>query len=157
MTRQDVNNVVLAVAIGLVTAGAIGMRGCELPDLPSWPVTPDEPDEPDTPPTPDDPPGPLAALVTLEQRPLLVQFFTDMAAMVESDTAGVLDSTDKIREAQQAASRLLVQAGRLPANALLRAELERRQLQAFGDQSKPVDAVLRAEVAQFYRQIAEDF
>lgn len=153
MSRRDVNNLVLSVAIGLIGAGAVGAaKNIDvLPDWPVWPVKPDKPD------TPDDPPGPLAPLVAKEHRAMLMQFFTDMANMVETDTAGVLDSTDKIREAQNAASRLLVQAGKLPANATLRAELERRQKSAFGDESKPVDAALRGEIVAFYRQIAEDF
>ena len=141
---NTVNNAILAAAIGMISIGVVGvLPNVELPDLPT--------------PTPDDPPGPLAQFVTEDQRPLLAQFFRDFATIVETDTAAVLDSTDKLRNAQQAASQLLVQAGSLPANAALRAELERRQVSTFGVESRPIAAALRPQLAAFYRQIAEDF
>lgn len=146
MTRRQVNNAVLAVALGLITVGAAGA----LPniDLPNFPIPS---------PTPDDPPGPLAPLVPEEQRPLFVQFFNDMATVVESDTAGVLATMDQVRTMQTGASRLLVQSGKLPLNQTLSTKLMQRQEAQFGLEAKPVTPELRAQLAAFYRQVAEDF
>ena len=143
MTPQR-NNLILAVAIGLLAVGVMQMLpAVDFPDLPDI--------------TPADEPGPLGKLVEPQHRSAFAQLFTDMATIVESDTAGVIDSTDTLRRTQQAASRLLVQAGSLPVNATLRAELERRQSDRFGVESRPIDAGLRAEIAAFYRQVAGDF
>lgn len=146
MNRRQVNNAVLALAIGALTVGLAGtLPNIDLPDVP-WPT-----------PTPTDPPGPLAAMVAEEHRPRLVQFFNDLAAVVEADSAGVLATTEQVRQAQNAASTLLVQAGQWPANAQLRSELMRRQESAFGLESQPVTPELRARIVAFYRQVAEDF
>lgn len=149
MTRSDANNAVLAVGLGLLAMGLAGGAGTL--ELPDWLPTPG-------PSVPDDPPGPLAAmLVDQADRHAFAQFFNDLAQLIETDSAGVLASTDQVRKAQTAASTLLVQAGRLPANATLRAELMRRQESVFGLESQPVTPELRTKLATFYRQVAEDF
>lgn len=156
---NDLRNIVLAIAIGCIGAGGFNaLKGTDImPDWPVWPTPAPKP-EPVPEPAPDTPGGELGKLVPEKKhRAQLKVFFNDLAALVEADTAGALASTDQVREAQNRASMLLVQAGKWPANANLRDELERRQSAAFGVESKPITATERAAIAAFYRSLAKEF
>lgn len=154
MTRSDWNNLILAIAIGLIGAGGFNaVKGTDI--LPDWPVWPTP--SPVDPVVPDNPNGALGKLVPDKgQRKALKQIFTDMASLVESD-ATVITSTDQLRTMQNNGGMLLMQNGKWPSNDAFRAALDDRMTKALGLESKPITPADRTSIVAFYRSLAAEF
>lgn len=150
-------NLIVAVLLGIAVVPSVPWAIEQVQNIIPQPVNP----SPSPSPEPDIPVIPTSELAKLVPSPAeranLVTFFRDLANLLEGDTAGVIQNSTQLRNAQSAGFTLLIQQGRYTSNPALGSELTRRQKDLIG--MKP-DTVLtpqiKAQIAAFYRQIATE-
>jgi len=115
-----------------------------------------DPPEPGPAPPPVDPPGQLAALLPAgADRAKFAEFYRDLAAVVEAETATM--TTGQFREVQRLSVERFKAERRLPDAPALNKPISDRIAAAIGMDDRPMDTALKAELVAALRRIAEDF
>lgn len=149
MTRADINNVVLALAVGLLAMGGYGAwQGRDT-------STPSPGPAPGPAPSPVVPSAELAKLVPdREFRAELSRFYSDLADLVQRDTAGKIETTEQFRDVQQAAVTLLTQRRGVGVMMGFNEAISQRVAVAIGLEPVAMDANKRTALVQVLTSIA---
>ncbi len=146
MTRSDINNIVLAAAVGLLAMGGVGV----------WQGRTTEPDSP----APAPGPAPTTNLASLIEdasfRAELHTFYNDLADLIERDTAGRVETTEQFRNLHRAAAMLLSQNRGIQIPESFNRAISDRITSAITLEATELDNTKRPALVQALRSIAAD-